>query len=558
MRLFAQCFLAILLVPVTAHSATTVYPINGTFGSNEHSCTQIALLFGGADCTFGRNRPGALLDPPVGGVPAWIGPQFNGGHYVADGIKDVIGYIPTSGGFDANTATFSPAAYDGKLAAPITGILTIDDNGTPANPDDDLVSAQFTIGAMARNIATGQSTRVVQRWSTMYHVMAPTPVNAAATVPNGAGGVDYVIGSRGFPAPLCSATNSADCFATANSSASFQNFNLNDEAVAFWAEIPAGGIGIERSGLLGDPAFVAVQPPPNPPTGNVGATTTATFTGYSCDDSQANDLDCTSNSIVWGAGEPAGFDNLVMKFSTNGAGEITSSLVYWTEEFVINFGGPPVGYDNSWQGGTLTFTGGDPPEFAIDDVATTVANQPVQIDVLQNDIGLLPTVYVGIWTGPLHGTATGGGAPGSPAGIRITYTPNPGYFGPDSFEYWLENGLAVDYAVVSITVTNPDSDGDGVPNAADNCRLVPNPNQCDSDSDGYGNHCDGDLTGNGATNAQDAVVFRGQLGKPSAGPGYNAADMNCSGAVNAQDATLFRQLLGRPPGPSGRVPCNST
>ena len=81
-----------------------------------------------------------------------------------------------------------------------------------------------------------------------------------------------------------------------------------------------------------------------------------------------------------------------------------------------------------------------------------------------------------------------------------------------------------------------------------------NPGQCDSDSDGYGNHCDGDFTGNGATNAQDTVVFRGQLGKPSVAPTYNKADLNCSGAVNAQDTTLFRKLLGKPPGPSGLVP----
>ena len=448
MRLAVRCLLAVLLVPAVGHSATSFYPISGSFGSNEQSCTRIALIFGGSDCTFGRNQPGAQVDPL--GVPTWIGPQFSGGHYVADGIKDVIGYVPTSGGFDANTLTFSPAAEDGKLSAPITGTLAIDDNGTPANPDDDLVSARFTIGAMARNIPTGQSTRVVQRWATMDHVMAPTPVNAVATVANGAGGVDYVIGSRGFPAPLCSATSSADCFATSNSSASFANFDGSDNPVAFWGQIAPNSIGIERSTLLGNPDYASApegnKPPANPPSGNVGATTTATFTGYSCDDSQANDLDCTANAIVWGAGEQAGFDNLVMKFSTNGAGEITSSLVYWTEEFFIGFGGPPAGYDNSWQGGTLTFTGGDPFQFAVDDAATTSVNQPVQIDVLQNDIGLLPTVFVGIWTDPLHGTATVSGAPGSPAGIRITYTPDPGYFGPDAFEYWVENGVAVDYA----------------------------------------------------------------------------------------------------------------
>ncbi len=100
----------------------------------------------------------------------------------------------------------------------------------------------------------------------------------------------------------------------------------------------------------------------------------------------------------------------------------------------------------------------------------------------------------------------------------------------------------------------PDADADRAPDNLDNCSLVANANQCDSDGDGYGNRCDGDLNNNGATNAQDSTLFQAQLGQPSAGPTYNAADLNCNGAVNAQDSTLFRTLLGNPPGPSGLHP----
>ena len=189
-------------------------------------------------------------------------------------------------------------------------------------------------------------------------------------------------------------------------------------------------------------------------------------------------------------------------------------------------------------------------EYAIADSVTTFRNQPVDIDVLENDVGLLPTVFVGVWITPLHGTATVSGAPGSPDGIRITYTPNPGYVGPDSFEYWLETGPLVDYAVVNVTVTNPDLDDDGVLNTEDNCILLPNPSQCDSDGDGYGNRCDGDFTGNKLTNAQDTIVMRQLIQDPSVPPTYNRGDINCNGFVNAQDTALFRQLLGKPPGPS--------
>lgn len=91
-----------------------------------------------------------------------------------------------------------------------------------------------------------------------------------------------------------------------------------------------------------------------------------------------------------------------------------------------------------------------------------------------------------------------------------------------------------------------DTDGDGVPDNLDNCTLTANPSQCDSNGDGYGNACDGDLDNNGATNAADVVILRSQLG--STGPD---ADLNCNGYVNAQDRTIQRALLGKPPGPSG-------
>lgn len=99
----------------------------------------------------------------------------------------------------------------------------------------------------------------------------------------------------------------------------------------------------------------------------------------------------------------------------------------------------------------------------------------------------------------------------------------------------------------------PDTDGDGLLDGVDNCTLVANPTQCDSDGDEIGNHCDGDLTDNGFTNAQDTVLLRQALGRTSTNGRYDAEDLNCNGAVNAQDVTIFRSLLGRPPGPSAYV-----
>jgi len=103
-------------------------------------------------------------------------------------------------------------------------------------------------------------------------------------------------------------------------------------------------------------------------------------------------------------------------------------------------------------------------------------------------------------------------------------------------------------------ITYSDADADSTPDVLDNCIDVDNPGQVDSDADGFGNFCDADLNNNGATNAQDYVLFRQQLGMPSVPPAYNSADLNGNGAVNAQDYVLFRQMLGQPPGPSGLHP----
>ena len=104
-----------------------------------------------------------------------------------------------------------------------------------------------------------------------------------------------------------------------------------------------------------------------------------------------------------------------------------------------------------------------------------------------------------------------------------------------------------------------DTDVDGVPDAIDNCTLVANANQLDTNGDGYGNICDADLNNSGTVTTADFGLLRSVLGQAwsrvSNGPPPNttvsAADMNGSGTVTTADFGLLRARLGTAPGPSG-------
>jgi len=102
-----------------------------------------------------------------------------------------------------------------------------------------------------------------------------------------------------------------------------------------------------------------------------------------------------------------------------------------------------------------------------------------------------------------------------------------------------------DGATTQAAAEETDTDGDGIPDSRDNCILVPNKDQLDTDGDGYGNACDADLNNDGFVNALDLAAMRNQFGKRKV-PG----DLNGDGIVNSLDISLFAKLFGKAPGPS--------
>ena len=103
--------------------------------------------------------------------------------------------------------------------------------------------------------------------------------------------------------------------------------------------------------------------------------------------------------------------------------------------------------------------------------------------------------------------------------------------------------------LVCSVLSGVDTDGDLVDDAIDNCTLVANANQRDTNGDGFGNICDADLNNDGAVNLNDFSTFRSEFS--TAGPD---ADFDGDGDVDLNDFSSFRGMFGNPPGPSGLNP----
>jgi hypothetical protein len=98
----------------------------------------------------------------------------------------------------------------------------------------------------------------------------------------------------------------------------------------------------------------------------------------------------------------------------------------------------------------------------------------------------------------------------------------------------------------------PDEDGDGVLDFQDNCLGVSNPDQLDTNQDGYGNLCDADFNDDGVIGGPEFNAILIAFGAESGDPGFDPdMDMNGDGAIGGFEFNLVLGAFGGVPGPSG-------
>jgi len=180
---------------------------------------------------------------------------------------------------------------------------------------------------------------------------------------------------------------------------------------------------------------------------------------------------------------------------------------------------------------------------AIDDAVATTEDTPIDIDIFANDNDFSSTDTL-TNTSPTNGTVVidDNGTPNNPTDDVVTYTPDTGFVGVDTFDYTLCDSLGnCSTATVTIVVTDAidldadndgildsiedldaDNDGDPTTNPTDtDGDLIPDYLDIDSDNDGIPDNVEGQTTDDyiapsgedlNANGLDDAYEANGNLG----------------------------------------------
>ncbi len=171
---------------------------------------------------------------------------------------------------------------------------------------------------------------------------------------------------------------------------------------------------------------------------------------------------------------------------------------------------------------------------AIPDSIATLVDNPVVINILGNDNDV-PTLGTLSNTAPTNGSVilSNNGTPGNPSDDYVTYTPNPGYLGTDSFTYTICDNIGnCSTATVTVIVNPPgvdlDSDDDGIVDSFEDLNLDadndPATDPTDSDGDGFPDYLDIDSDNDGIPDNVEAQTTAGYVAPSGLDTNNNGLD----------------------------------
>ncbi len=474
------------IAPLLGASVTT--PVDGSMSITQDTCLQglTNAVGDGENCMYDLG-PAAGGNTPLGFEVT--GPYNQMAYYDSDDTPAAFQTTPNG----LARALYAPAVGDGKIAQVITGSVTIDDGGDGFGPGD-LISFTLTLNSPGTgSIIRHYSTTVVDKYDSMTQTLAA--VAASSATPNDAGGYDYVIGSEGFPTLLTFSQEGACFGAPFGFVECGHSFATPTEEPNFWNGTSLAGIASLES--------------------NLGAKTTGSVTNLECIDSksatgvESNDCHdsqvslnpwvngpcaapagCTGNEStpgsVRGAAEDVGWDQLLLKVSTDAAGNVIAVAGFNVDEYKVfgpqRCGDNTVGIGNyaevcnSWTTGYFTLDPAPPPDAIDDGPYFAAVGVGLDIPVMFNDLNFNSDVFVTVTTAPAQGAVVVNGSPGPAADISISYTAGFGATGSDSFVYSVspkqgdDPGPVADTATVSLVIgagANPDVANTGRNQAVD-------------------------------------------------------------------------------------------
>jgi subtilisin-like proprotein convertase family protein len=231
------------------------------------------------------------------------------------------------------------------------------------------------------------------------------------------------------------------------------------------------------------------------------------------------DAGATSDTLVVGQGGALTDLNLSLRVTHTYVGDLAFSLVH------EDTGTSVAVFDRPGVPGSQFGCGGDDIDVILDDdgtapVETTCSNAPAISGTL------IPNAALAAFNGEdLSGS------------WRLDISDNAGS----------DIGTLDEWCLLPATSTEPtDSDGDGVPDADDNCPDTPNPGQEDGNNDGVGDACQPlcDIDLNGQIDRADLRRIFLARNRPTI-PG-DPRDSDGNGFIDAQDFQLCRSLCTNP------------